>query len=143
MAHSNPKSASSPHTNAPRQLREMTEKGAEQSREFLGKISSATSEAASVMQTCCSTALKGMQDYNSKVVEFTHDNTKSYADFMQKLVGVRSPTDFIQLSTDYTQHQFERLTEQAKELTALAQQMTKATAEPFKASLAKASDHAS
>ena len=142
MAHSNPKSANSPNTNAPQQLREMTEKGAEQSREFLGKISSATNEAATVMQTCCSTALKGMQDYNSKVAEFTHDNTKSYADFMQKLVGVTSPAEFIQLSTDYTQHQFERLTEQAKELAALAQQMTKATAEPFKASLAKAYDHA-
>jgi hypothetical protein len=83
-----------------------------------------------------------MQDYNSKVVEFTHDNTKSCADFMQKLVGVKSPTEFIQISTDYTQHQLERLTEQAKQLTALAQQMTKATAEPFKASLAKTYDHA-
>ena len=142
MINSNPKSASSPNTNAPQQLREITEKGAEQSKEFLGKISSATNEAANVMQTCCSTALKGMQDYNSKVAEFTHDNTKSYADFMQKLVGAKSPTEFIQISTNYTQHQFERLTEQTKELTALAQQMTKATAEPFKASLAKASDHA-
>ena len=142
MINSNPKSASSPNTNAPQQLREMTEKGAEQSREFFGKISSATSEAAGVTQTCCSTALKGMQDYNSKVVEFTHDNTTSYANFMQKLVGAKSPTEFIQLSTDYTQHQFERLTEQTKELAALAQQMTKATAEPFKASLAKAHDHA-
>ena len=142
MAHSNQKSANFPNTNAPQQLREMTEKGAEQSREFFGKISSATSEAAGVTQTCCSTALKGMQDYNSKVVEFTHDNTTSHADFMQKLVGVKSPTEFIQISTDYTQHQLERLTEQAKQLTALAQQMTKATAEPFKASLAKAYDHA-
>ena len=141
MTNSN-KSASSPNTNAPQQLREMTEKGAEQSREFLGKISSATSEAAGVTQTCCSTALKGMQDYNSKVVEFTHDNTTSYANFMQKLVGAKSPTEFIQIPTDYTQHQLERLTEQAKQLTALAQQMTKATAEPFKASLAKAYDHA-
>ena len=142
MINSNPKSASSPNTNAPQQLREMTKKGAEQSREFFGKISSAKSEAAGVMQTCCSTALKGMQDYNSKVVEFTHDNTTSYANFMQKLVGAKSPTEFIQLSTDYTQHQLDSLTEQAKQLTALAQQMTKATAEPFKTSLAKAYDHA-
>jgi hypothetical protein len=81
-----------------------------------------------------------MQDY--KVAEFTHDNTKSYADFMQKLVGAKSPTEFIQISTNYTQHQFEMLNEQAKQLAALAQQMTTATAEPFKASLAKTYDHA-
>ena len=142
MINSNPKSASSPNTNAPQQLREMTEKGAEQSREFLGKMSSATSEAASVMQTCCSTALKGMQDYNSKVVEFTHDNTTSHADFMQKLVGVKSPTELLELSTSHNRSQVERLADQAKHLTDLTKQVTLATAEPIKSGLAKVYDRA-
>jgi phasin len=142
MSNGNPKSASSTKQNVPQQLHEITEKNAEQSREFLGTISSATSEAASAMQNCCSTALKGMQDYNSKVIEFAHENTKSYADFMQKLVGVKSPTDFIQVSRDHTQRQLETLTKQAKELAALVQQTTEATVEPLKASVAKSHDHA-
>jgi phasin len=142
MSNGNPKSASSTKPSAPQQIREVTEKSAEQSREVFGTISSATSEAASAMQSCCSTALKGMQDYNSKVVEFAHENTEACADFMQKLVGVKSPTEFIQVSRDHTQRRLERLTEQAKELTTLAQQTTQATVEPLKASVAKAYNHA-
>jgi phasin len=142
MTNNNPKSASSSNTNAPQQLREMTEKSAEQSKEFLGTVSSVTREAASAMQTCSSTAFKGMQDYNSKVVEFTQDNAKSYAELMQKLLAVKSPAEFMKVSTDYAQHHFETLTEQAKQLASLAQDMTKATAEPFKAAFAKAYDHA-
>src|SRR4029079_14906503 len=75
-----PKSAS---TNATQQVRGMTEKGAEQSREVLETIGAATNEAAEVMKNSCSTALKGLQDYNRKVIEFTQANTKSYVEFVQ------------------------------------------------------------
>jgi phasin len=120
----------------------MTEKGAERSREIFETIGAATTEAASVMQNCCSTALKGMQNYNSKVVEFSQDNTKSCVDFVQKLAGVKSPSEFIEVSTDYTRHQLETLAEQTKQLTALAQQVTLAAAEPIKTGFAKAYEHA-
>ena len=75
----NPKttSARSPSPDAPQQLREMAETSAKQSKETLEKMSAATTEAAEMMTNCASTALKGMQDYSSKVAEFTQTNTKS------------------------------------------------------------------
>jgi phasin len=129
-----PKSAS---TNATQQVRGMTEKGAEQSREVLETIGAATNEAAEVMKNSCSTALKGLQDYNRKVIEFTQANTKSYVEFVQKLAGVKSPSEFFEVSTDHGRYQLETIAEQAKQLAELAQKVTIATAEPLKTGIAK------
>ena len=76
-----------------------------------------------------STAVKGAQGYNNKVIEFAQANTKAALDFVQKLSGVKSPSDFIELSTDHSREQFETLTEQTKGLAALAQKVTLATVE--------------
>jgi phasin len=127
-------------TDAPEQFREMVEKGATQSKESFEKMSVASSQAADVMKNCYSTAVKGAQDYNNKVIEFTQANTKAAFDFAQRMSGVKSPSEFVELSTELTQQQVATLTEQTKQLAALAQQVTLATAEPFKTGFTKASD---
>jgi phasin len=113
----------------------MAEKGATQSKEAFEKMTATTGQAAHVMQNCYSAAVKGMQDYNTKLLEFANANTKAAFDFAQRVSGVKSPSEFIELSTDHAQQQLTTLTEQTKELAALAQQVTLATAEPLKASL--------
>ena len=127
-------------TDAPEQFREMVEKGATQSKEAFEKMSAATSQAADVMKNCCSTAVKGAQDYNNKLIEFTQANTKAAFDLAQRMSGVKSPSEFVELSTELSQQQFATLTEQTKQLAALAQQVTLATAAPFKTGFTKASD---
>ena len=102
-----PKSAS--HTV---QFRDTIEAGAERSKEALETFSTATNEAAHAVQDCCSTASKGMQDYSGKVAEFTQANIKSYVEFVQKLAGVKSPSEFVDVSTSHTRHQLETLAEQ-------------------------------
>ena len=128
-----PKSAS--HTV---QFRDSLEAGAERSKEVLETFSSAANEAAHAVQDSCSTGLKGMQDYSSKVAEFTQANIKTYVEFVQKLAGVKSPSEFIEVSTSHTRHQLETLAEQGKQLAALAQQVTLDAAEPLKTGFAKA-----
>ena len=132
-----PTPARSPSTDAPQQLRGMAEASAKQSKETFEKIGAATTEAAEMMTNCASTALKGMQEYNSKLAEFTQANTKSAVEFVQSLAGVKSPSEFVQISTEHTKHQLETMTEQLKELAALSQQVTLTTAEPIKAGMAK------
>jgi hypothetical protein len=83
-----------------------------------------------------------MQDYNNKVIEFTQTNTKSHADFLQKVAAVKSPSEFLEVSTEHARHQHEILAEQAKLLATLAQKLTLETAEPIKAGLAKTYDRA-
>ncbi|MGB6704369.1 MAG: phasin family protein, partial [Pseudolabrys sp.] len=91
------------------------------------------------MQHCYSAAVKGMQDYNNKLLEITHANTKAAFDFAQRMSGVKSPSEFLELSTEHAQQQLTTMTEQTRELAVLAQQATLATAEPLKTSLVPAS----
>lgn len=123
--------------NATDQVRDMTEKGAERTRESFETIAAASTEAANVMKDSCSTALRGIQDYNSKIVEFAQANTKSYVDFVQKLAGVKSPSEFFEVSAHHARQQFETMAEQAKQLAELTQKTTLAAAEPLKAGFAK------
>jgi len=137
----NPKSKSS-HPEFSRQLRDMTETGAQQSNEVLERIGTATSQAADVMKNCCSTALRGMQDYNAKLIEFTQENAKSHVEFLQKLAGVTRPAEFMALVNSHARDQLERVSNQAKELSELTKRVMLDTAEPVKTGLAKVSDRA-
>ena len=123
-----PKSA-----NVTQQFRDATDTNAERSKEVFETIGAATTEAAEVMTTCCSTALKGMQDYNSKVLEFASANTASYVEFVKKLASVKSPSEFVEVSTEHGRYQLETVAEQAKQLAELAQKVT----EPLKTGFAK------
>ena len=110
----------------------MTEKGTTQAKETYEKMSVASTEAADLIQNRYLTAVKGVQDYNNKFFEFTHENTNAAFDFIQKMSGVRSPSAFIELSTEHARIQLASLTEQAKQLATLAQKASLATAEPLK-----------
>ena len=124
------------------QFRDMAEKGTERSKEFYENAGAATTEAAAALQTCWTNGFRGMQEYNEKVTEFAQANTKAQLEFMQKLAGLRTPTEFFEVSTKQMQQQLERLTEQGKLLTALAQRVSLETAEPIKSGLAKAQEKA-
>jgi phasin len=119
--------------------RVMAEKVSTQAKEAVEKMSAATSEAAGAVQNSYSVALKGLQDYNKKWFEFTQANTQAAMDFYQKVSGVKSPSEFIELSTEHAQKQLTTLTEQTKQLAELAQRVTLEAAEPLKTGFTKAS----
>ena len=132
------KPASSPKMDVTQAFRATAEKGSAQAKEAFEKMSGATVGAADLIKDSYSTAVKGAQDYNTKVIEFAQANTEAALDFVQKLSGVKSPSDFVELSTDHSRKQFETLTEQTKELAALAQKVTLASVEPLKTGVTKA-----
>jgi phasin len=132
------KPASSPRMDATQAVRATAENGSAQAKVAFEKMSSATAETTNLIKNSFSTAVKGAQDYNTKFIEFAQTNTEAALDFVQKLSGVKSPSDFIELSNDHSRQQFETLTEQTKELAALAQKVTLATVEPLKTGVTKA-----
>jgi phasin len=132
------KPASSPRMDATQAFRATAENGSAQAKEAFEKMSAATTEATDLIKNSYSTAVKGAQDYNTKFIEFAQTNTEAALDFVQKLSGVKSPSDFIELSTEHSRKQLEKLTEQTKELAALAQKVTLATVEPLKTGVTKA-----
>jgi hypothetical protein len=56
--------------NGPEAFRDMSEKGTAQAKETYAKMNAATTEAADLIKSSYSTAVRGMQDYNNKVIEF-------------------------------------------------------------------------
>jgi phasin len=131
------KPVSFPKSDATQAFRATAENGSAQVKEAFEKMSAATAEATALIKNSYSTAVKGAQDYNAKVMEFANANTEATFAFAQKLSGVKSPSDFIELSTDHSRKQFETLTEQTKELAALAQKVALASAEPLKTGVNK------
>jgi hypothetical protein len=88
------------------------------------------------------TAVKNVEDYNSKVIEFARTNTNATFDFVQKMSAVKSPTAFIELWTEHGRKQVETLTEQSRELAALAKTVTLASAESLKTGVTDALNRA-
>lgn len=124
-------------------LREAVETGAAQTKQVFEKMNAATADATDLLRDSYSTVLRRAQDYNSKFIEFAQTNTHAALDFVQQLSSVKSPTEFVELSTNHSRKQFEALTEQVKELSALAQKTVLATAERVETGVNKAYSHSS
>ena len=108
-------------------LREATETASTQTKQAFEKMSAAAADATNLMKDSYSTAVRRTQDYNAKFIEFAQANTEATFEFLQQLSSVKSPTEFLELSTSHSRKQFETLTEQARELTTLAQKVVSAT----------------
>lgn len=128
----------SARTDATQAFRETAETGHAQAKAAFANASVVAADATTLMKDSYSRTVKGAQEYHTKVIEFAQANTKAAFDFAQELVGVKSPSEFFELSTNHSRKQFETLTEQAKELAMLAQKVTLATAEPIKSGATKA-----
>ena len=127
-----------PNAGVSQAIGDMADRGQTQAKEAFEKASSGAIEGADLLKACCATAVKGAQEYNNKFMEFAHANSNSAFEFIQKLYEVKSPSAFVELSTEHSRKQFEALTEQSKELGALAQKAVSATAAPVKTGIEKA-----
>jgi hypothetical protein len=63
------------------------------------------------------------QDYNAKVLEFASTNGNATLAYFSKLGTVKSPSDFIEVTTRHVREQTDALTRQAKELTEMTQKL--------------------
>ena len=131
------KPANSPKTNATQAFRVTAENGSAQAKEAFEKMSAATAEATGLIKDCYSTALKGAQDYNAKVIEL-NANTEAVIALPQKACWREIAVRFHR-NVDRTLTQEDRENDRAtKELAALAQKVTLATVEPLKTGVSKA-----
>ena len=127
-----------PNMEMPEAFRDMAERGVEQSRDAYAKAKVASEEAADLLENTYEAAAKRATDYNRKLIEITRTNTRAAFDYVQELLGVKSPSEFIALSTAQMRKQFDIASAQNKELFALAQQVAIQAAEPMKKGVSKA-----
>ena len=127
-----------PNLEIPEAFREFAEKGAAQTKEMYERMRVGAEEAAGLVENTFKTATTGATEFNRKIVENARANANAFFDHAMALLGAKSPSEAIEISTAHVRKQFEAVADQTKELTALAQKVTTETAEPVKAGITKA-----
>ena len=127
-----------PNMEMPEAFREMAEKGVEHTKEACAKAKVASEEAADLLENTYEAAVKRATDYNHKLFEIVRTNTGAAFDYANELLGVKSPSEFIELSTSQMRKQFETMSAQNKELFAITQEMASEAAETIKTGVSKA-----
>jgi phasin len=127
-----------PKMEVPAQFREMTDKSLAQVRDACSKAKVASEEAADLLASTYASVAKGATDYNLKLIDFGRSNTRAAFDYAHELWGVKSPSEFIELSTTHMRRQFEIASAQSKELYTLGQEIAGEAAAPIKAGMSKA-----
>jgi phasin len=113
-------------------FRETAEKGVAQAKDTYEKAKAATGQATDILKDTYATAAKGATEYNLKIIEIARINTNAAFEHAQQLLGVKSPSEFIELSTAHARKQFNTMIAQTKELSELAQKVTTKITEPLK-----------
>jgi phasin len=137
MASTDPFSASIIPFEVPEQMRAFAEKGVSQARDNYAKFKDAAETHNGTIEAVFSTASKGASEYSAKLMEIVKANTSASLDFAQALIGVKSPSEAMELWTSHAKAQYEAFTANAKELAELSKKIATDTAEPIKTSASK------
>ena len=112
-----------PNMEMPEALREMAEKGVAHAMDSNAKAKAASEAAADILERTYATAAKGAANYNLKIIEIARTNTRAAFDYAHELLGVKSASEFIELSTAQMRKQFDIVSAQNKALGTLANEM--------------------
>ena len=121
----------------PEQVRAFAEKGVSQARDSYAKFKDAAEAHNTTVEAVFTSASKGAAEYSAKLMDILKANTGATLDLAQSLVGVKSPTEAVELWTSHAKQQFETFTANARELTELAQKVATETVEPIKTGATK------
>ena len=121
----------------PEQMRAFAEKGVSQARDSYAKFKDAAESHNGTIEAVFSTASKGYSEYSAKLMEMMKASSTANLDFMQSLIGVKSPSEAMELWTSHAKKQFETFTAHTKELAELSHKVATETAEPIKANASK------
>jgi phasin len=131
-----------PNTEMPEAFREMAEKSVGHVRDTNAKAKVACEQAVDLLENTYEAVAKRATDYNHKLIEIARTSTRTAFDNVHELLGAKSPSEFIELSTAQMRKQFESVSAQNKELCALAQEMATEAAGAIKTGASKAFNQA-
>jgi phasin len=138
MANStDPFSASIIPFEVPEQMRAFAEKGVSQARDSYARFKDVAETNNSTIEAVFASASKGASEYSAKVMEIVKANTSASLDFAQEIIGVKTPSEALELWTSHAKKQFEALSAYSKELAELSQKVATETVEPIKTNASK------
>lgn len=127
-----------PKFEVPGAYRELAEKSLAQAKQNYERLRTASEEASDLVETTYNTAVRGFSEYGLKVIEAFRANANAQFDYARDLLGAKSVSEVVELSSAHTRKQFETLAAQSKELATLAQKISTEATEPMKVGFDKA-----
>ena len=121
----------------PELFRAMAERGVEQAKDSYARFRSAAEDATDVVEDTYLQATRGATEFNLKAIEALRANVNANFDYARVLLGAKSLSEAVEISTTHMREQFDVLSAQTKEMSALAQKVASDAAEPMKASVSK------
>ena len=109
MPSSDPFSSSVIPFEVPEQVRAFAEKGVSQARDTYAKFKDAAETHNGTIEAVFSTFSKGASEYSAKLMEMMKTATTANLDFAQELIGVKSPSEAMELWSSHARKQFEVL----------------------------------
>ena len=103
---------------------------------LIEKMKTASGAINNALLQAYSANAKGAADYAAKVVEFSSANTSSAFDFLTHLLGMKLPSEILQLSAAQGCKNFQATSAQSRELWELTRKVASETADPIKKSFA-------
>jgi phasin family protein len=85
------------------------------------KVTVAGEEATRRMEDIYSKVTQETIEFQQRLLATTHANVDAAFECARELLGVTSPSEFIQVSTEHARQQFEAVRQQTKELAEIAQ----------------------
>lgn len=77
----------------------------------------------------------GAVEFHREWIEMIRANTNATLDFVHQVLGVKSPSAFVELSAEHARKQAEAFAEQARRLTGMTQKLTTDMAAPMQAGM--------
>jgi len=127
-----------PKIEFPPAFREFAEKSVAQAKENYEKMKTAAEDATEMLEDTYASASKGYSEYGLKLIETARANSNAAFDLMAKLLGAKSASEVVELSSGFMRSQFDTVTAQAKDLADHAQKVATDTTAPIKESFTSA-----
>lgn len=127
-----------PMTQGAGAAREFAQQGADFTKDVSERTAATAQQTGKAFEQAYSTVAKGAAEFNAEWIEMLRVNINSHLDFAHQLTGVKSPSEYLELSAAHTRNQFEVCTKQAQHLAGLAQKVTTDAIQPLQTGVANA-----
>jgi phasin len=115
--------------------REFVRKGADFAKDVSDKTKATAEETNKAAGEAYATFASGAVEFHRQWIEMIRANTNATLDFVHQVLGVKSPSAFVELSAEHARKQAEAFAEQARHLTGMAQKLTTDMAAPMQAGM--------
>ena len=127
-------------TEMPEAFRSLTERGLDQTRDAYARLKTVSEEATGVMEETLDTTREGMLSIQRKSLDAAKENFDATFDFANRLLGVKSVADAVELQTSFVRERFQAFVDYSKDVQSTASQLAADSAAPVRAAFSKTVD---